>query len=358
MIDSQTGISRPAGGPKETDPSTGLHGVDYHDSLIPWCKGNSVSVDHNTLHLYRRLMDGLVRNYRARLSMIDSGVRGQKLDQDAGITADELTRIYGEAQTTRRTRRSGVGEATQDWKLAESLFMSLLLNRHIQLYSTSNARSAQKEDEIIDKWTIAVQQGMDIGEWMKYGICGFLVTKKMQNAHIRLVGNYGWETYIRDYSGAPPGTRNVTAGSLQSNLEITSERTMPIALHYSLAETLARANGRGGPDNEWGKNQSIIRREIANAAIDGPTADRLPLDEYYKIFAKHGAAHMADSFFARSIGDNSSARYKLEQVPNSDPRKWNVILEPAFLRWRELSRKRQRARGSSGPGATTGGGSP
>ena len=54
MIDSQTGQERPPGGAEHVDELTGIRGVDYKTQLIPWCKGNSVSVELTTLQTYRK----------------------------------------------------------------------------------------------------------------------------------------------------------------------------------------------------------------------------------------------------------------------------------------------------------------
>ena len=165
--------------------------------------------------------------------------------------------------------------------------------------------------------------------------------------HIRLNGRYGWETYIRDHYGAPAGMGGgINAGSLKADVPPNHEKTMPLPLHIALSETLARAHSRGlGLEtSEWGKNQSQIRRDIADKAIDEGDGSSLPLDDYYAIFANHGAPHMADSFFHRWVSDRSSARYELEEVIGSEPKKWIVRLEPDFVRWRELGRERERER--------------
>jgi hypothetical protein len=42
------------------------------------------------------------------------------------------------------------------------------------------------------------------------------------------------------------------------------------------------------------------------------------------------------------VSDKSAARYELEEVAGSNPKRWNVLLEPEFVRWRELRRERER----------------
>ena len=152
--------------------------------------------------------------------------------------------------------------------------------------------------------------------------------------------DFGWETYIRDHWGAPSGIAGVIPGSLQAGVD-SYRRTMSNSLHIVLAETLARAHSKRDDLDEWGKNQTLIRREIADGAIDGD-GDRIPLDDYYYIFAKHGAMHMADSFFYRWVSDNSAARYEVSEIQGSSPKRWDVLLEPEFVRWRELRRERER----------------
>ena len=334
MIDPVTDLSRPAGGSEHL--VDGVRGVDYSAQLIPWCKGNSVSVDQNTLQLYRTLMSILFENYRIRWRWVDARPKVKGIDSRAGITADDITRMYGK-HATNRTRYHGAGEPTRNWTNAEFLFIYLLQGRHIRLYSSDNEINSEEQRIIQD-----IEMGKH-GEpgWMPNGICAQLGRTSDSGGHIRLNGNYGWETYIRDHYGAPSGIDGVIAGSLQSGVDSSLKRTMEYPLHIVLSETLARAHGHGGQGNEWGKNQSRIRREIADMAIEGD-GDRIPLDDYYLIFANNSAAHMADSFFHRSVSDKSAARYELEEVAGSNPKRWNVLLEPEFVRWRELRRERER----------------
>ena len=53
---------------------------------------------------------------------------------------------------------------------------------------------------------------------------------------------------------------------------------------------------------------------------------------------------MADHTFQRSIADLASAEYKLEEVPNSNPKAWVVKLDPDLVRWRVNRRARDRER--------------
>ena len=110
---------------------------------------------------------------------------------------------------------------------------------------------------------------------------------------------------------------------------------MPYPLHLIFAECIARAFAKKG---EWGKNQSIIRRNINDLAIDG-NGSSISLDDYYNEFSRHSAGHMADFMIQRSVGDNTAATYKLMKIENSLPREWRIILDPDMVRWRELGRE-------------------
>jgi len=337
MINTDTGEPRPPGGSEHLD-EFGVNGVDYANQLIPWCKGNSVSVDQTTLQLYRTLISALVENYKSRIRLVDAIGSIEKINHTAGLTSRDIKMLYGDP-TTRATRRYATGEPTRNWKNAESLFVNLLVGGHISLYSSNNTLSNEQSRIIKDiNNDLASKE-----EWMGRGICQELTKTEGKGGHLRLNLEQGWETYIRDHYGAPAGVEGAIPGSLREDIIVppNTPQTMPLPLHIALSETLARAHGHGKGENTWGKNQSLIRRQIADKAIDGE-GDRIPLDDYYIIFSRNSAGHMADSFFHRSISDKSAARYELIEVVNSKPKKWDVKLEPEFLRWRELRRERKR----------------
>ena len=73
----------------------------------------------------------------------------------------------------------------------------------------------------------------------------------------------------------------------------------------------------------------------------------ISLDDYYIEFSRNGAGHMADFMIQRSIGDNTSATYRLVEIKNSEPRSWRILLDPDIVRWRELGRERERERGEN-----------
>ncbi len=340
MINPDTGEPRPPGGSEHVD-EFGVNGVDYANQLIPWCKGNSVSVDQTTLQLYRNLFDALIQNYRYRIRMGDATRRMKEIDGRAGLTSRDIENITASKSETRFNRQHLGGQATKNWQSAEYLFVQLLRMGIIKLYSSNNTEN-RKEGKIYDDIVSGKINQMWPEDWMPEGICAQLLKTYNSGGHIRLSFNNGWETYIRDYFGAPAGIPGVIPGSLQGGVVPPgTPQTMPLPLHIALSETLARAHGKGDSKNEWGKNQSRIRRQIADKAIDGE-GDRIPLDDYYMIFSRNSAGHMADSFFHRSISDKSAARYELIEVVDSKPKKWDVKLEPEFLRWRELRRQRER----------------
>jgi len=343
MINPDTGEPRPPGGSEHVD-EFGVNGVDYANQLIPWCKGNSVSVDQTTLQLYRNLFDALIQNYRYRIRMGDATRRMKEIDSRAGLTSRDIEDITASKSEIRKAYSGG--KATNHWQNAEHLFVDLLSMGIIKLYSSNNTENLEEGRILKDIHSGKIAQ-MWPNDWMPEGICAQLRNTSNSGGHIRLSFNNGWETYIRDYFGAPASISGVIPGSLQGGVVPPgTPQTMPLPLHIALSETLARAHGKGDGENEWGKNvwgknQSDIRRQIADKAIDG-VGDRIPLDDYYIIFSRNNAGHMADSFFHRSISDKSAARYELIEVVGSKPKKWDVKLEPEFLRWRELRRERER----------------
>ena len=68
------------------------NGVDYFQNLIPWCKGNSVSVDQNTLKEPRDLISLLINNYKNALHKIDSGYNRRRIitDKSCGIDFNDI----------------------------------------------------------------------------------------------------------------------------------------------------------------------------------------------------------------------------------------------------------------------------
>lgn len=322
----------------------GIRGVDYNSTLIPWCKGNSVSVDQRTLDPYRQIFQMLIGKARNRLTLIDQGdLKNPMLN--SGLDYTDLVKLYGKAQA-RGSRKIVAGGFSDKWKKAELMFINLLLGNHIQLFENKDTHAKVIQEVLLQQLNMGIHKKNWTAEgdekWMLHGICSFLATNQNRGAHLRINESSGWETYIRDRWGAPGGIPGIIAGNLTRKHVGTP--TMNIPLHFVLAETLARAMG-SMQETEWGKNQSRIRRDMADNALDHPLKDRINLNEFYKIFSKHSAAHMADSFFLRHTDDKTSARYELIEITGSNPKQWEVKFEPEFLRWRTNQRTRSRTGG-------------
>ena len=325
----------------------GNEGVDYLD-LISWSKGNSVSVDQRTLDPFRKIFHKLIEKSKELLTKIDQAKDISSI-KNAGLSRRNLQILYGMPQA-KGGRNIAPGTFNRDWMKAEILFVNLLKFNHIQLYSNHNTHAATEQARIFDDIQAGVHETSftNAGEdsWLHKGICAFLATSDQQGGHLRLNLENGWETYIRDHWGAPTGISGVLEGSLTKAFVATP--TMPVPLHLVYAETLARAMA-GSDGSEWGKNQSKIRRELADKAMHDPSGDRVSLDVFYRTFSKYGAGHMADTFLLRGMNDRTATRYTLEEIPFSEPKQWAVIMEPEFIRWRKLQRNRVLTTGGSTP---------
>ncbi len=312
-------------------------GVDYAKYLIPWCKGNSVSVDQTTLRHPRDLLSMLVENYRSSLYRVDSGNQ-RRLDHRCGVSFDELVRMFGKSKT-KRTRWHAAGDLSPDWLRLERLLQAMLDSGDIAIFSDRNTLNPQQE-KILTKIRA---QGRLADNMSEMYISEALSRHRDSYGHIRLSRKKGWELYIRDHYGAPSGIDGLIPGNMASFAPPGRATTMPYPLHLVYAETMARAMSRDG--NVWGKNQSLIRSEISDAVIDG-NGSSLPLDDFYIIHSRNGAAHMAEYTLQRSIGDLAAAAFRLGEVPNSDPKSWVVHIDPDLIRWRENRRDRDRVRDS------------
>ena len=331
----ENGSPRDPGG----NPETG--GVDYSRYLIPWCKGNSVSVDQSTLRHPRDLMSLLVEKYRSRLEKIDSGMAKLR-SHKCGVTFSEFQSKFGKP-FTKRTRNHAAGDISPDWQRLEMLLQVMLADGNIALFSESNTpyrRQAQMKEQIISD----MQRSQLLQSRSQMYISDFLLRTQETLGHVRISNKSGWELYIRDYYGAPEGIDGVIPGNIVGLDLPQSQRAMPYPLHLVYAETMARYMSRG---KEWGKNQSRVRRQLCDSALEGDGSS-VSLDEYYMIFARNDAPHMADYFLQRSIGDMAAASYRICEVENSDPKSWRVRLDPDLVRWRENRRDRERERGDEG----------
>lgn len=323
------------------DPELG--GVDYSEYLIPWCKGNSVSVDQSTLRVPRDLFSLLIEKYKSRRKVTE-GTR-MRMGEQSGVTLSEIESKFGKYYTKVSKKGGyGVGYRTPEWISIESLLQQLLIWGDIALFSSSDTPvQAKTVDQIIANCTDRFQDTGSLVPLDENGQplpgstpIGDLMKKTEQDyGHIRISAmKKGWDTYIRDHYGAP-GT-----GSLVGESSSLSNRSMPLPLHIVYAETIARVMHRGTP---WGRNQTKIRRKLTDIVIEGDGSS-VSLDEYYNEFDRHSAPHMADFFIGRSVGDIASAKYEIYEVPNSDPKSWRVRLDPDLIRWRENARERERGR--------------
>ena len=327
------------------------NGVDYSEYLVPWCKGNSVSVDQNTLKEPRDIISLLINNYKNALHRIDSGKSDRRVvmrDKSCGITYYDIKDKLQQEPFAKTTRRGDLytGQVTHKWIRVERILQVLLLTDHIALFSSNQNWDEKTQNKIKVKIETDISTGRGIVSEAKNQmyICDFIHSRKSEGAHIRISANQkGWDTFVRDHFGAPSGIDGLTAGDMGTEGMMALPKTMPYPLHLIFAECIARAFAKKG---EWGKNQSIIRRNINDLAIDG-NGSSISLDDYYNEFSRHSAGHMADFMIQRSVGDNTAATYKLMKIENSLPREWRIILDPDMVRWRELGRERERERGDN-----------
>ena len=338
MKDENGRLREPGG-----NPQTG--GVDYSQFLIPWCKGNSVSVDQSTLQGPRDLISLLVGKFRERLHQVDSGA-ARRLGHQCGVTLSDLIPKFGQP-FTKFNRRHQARDINPRWLDLERMLQVLLADGHIALFSESDTLHPRQNEIVNNIRTDGETRGLlVIGERGQPAYRDQMyiadALKKSEGAfgHIRMSRSKGWELYIRDHYGVPDGVEGVIPGNLTGDAISFSNKTMPLPLHLVFAETMARAMYRG---NEWGKNQSKVRRRISDMAIDGD-GSTISLDDYYTIFAQENAPHMADYFLARSTSDIAAAKYEIIENSNSDPKSWRVKLDPDMVRWREIRRERERER--------------
>jgi len=321
-------------------------GVDYSQYLIPWCKGNSISVDQSTITVPKDLISLLLGKFRERLYFVESGA-ARRLGHQSGVTLDDLKPKFHEP-FTKFNKKHVARDINPKWIDLERLLQVLLADGHIALFSGTDTLHP-RQNEIIDKirndgntrGLVVVDKKRGQPRFREQMYIADALSKSQQTfGHIRMSRSKGWELYLRDHYGAPDGVKGVIPGSLTGDAISFSNKAMPLPLHLVFAETMARAMYRGSP---WGKNQSVIRRRISDIAIDGDGTSA-SLDEYYTIFAQEDAPHMADYFLGRSTGDIAAAKYEVFEVPDSDPKSWRVRLDPDMVRWREIRRDRERER--------------
>jgi hypothetical protein len=340
MLDENSATKNPGG-----DFENG--GVDYNNNLIPWCKGNSISVDQTTLKEPRDLISLLVTNYKNGLYKLDSGLirniggRPPILDHTSGVNFNDIKEKLRTEPFARMTRKGnlGAGQVHPRYFRLEKILQVLLVDAHISLFSTeSTLHSGQAS--IIKKIRIDAKNGGIATKQSQLYICNELHNGKNRNCHIRLSRKKGWEVYIRDRFGSPSSLKGFVPGNMSSEGQMAEPKTMRYDLHTVFAECIARSFSARG---EWGRNQSKIQRKISDMAIDGD-GTTISLDDYYITYSQNSAAHMADYFLQRSIGNLSSANFELLEVDGSDPKSWKVAVDPDLIRWRGRSRDRERER--------------
>lgn len=341
LFDENGNVKNPGG---EIDNN----GVDYFQNLIPWCKGNSVSVDQNTLKEPRDLISLLINNYKNALHKIDSGYNRRRIitDKSCGIDFHDIKNKLQAEPFAKASRRGKVwtGDITHKWIRSEKILQLLLWSKHITLFKNDKTVS-ELQQKIWSKINDDIAAGLFPPEKPgQFYICRQLWLGKDRGAHLRISANKkGWDTFVRDHFGAPSGLDGITPGDMSTEGMMAQPKTMPYPLHLIFAECIAKAFASKG---EWGKNQMTIRRNINDLAING-NGSSISLDDYYNEFSRNGAGHMADFMIQRSIGDNTSATYRLTQIENSDPLSWRIVLDPDMVRWRELGRERERERGEN-----------
>ncbi len=332
------------------DPGGNLdnNGVDYSQNLIPWCKGNSVSVDQNTLKEPRDIISLLINNYKNALHKIDSGKSNRQTvmrDKSCGIDFYSIKDKLQSEPFAKFSRKGKVhtGDLTHKWVRVERILQLLLFSDHLALFTSNQNWNKNLQQDIKEKITNDLTTGRGLAsERSQMYLCDVLLKRKDSGGHLRISANQkGWDTFVRDHFGAPSGIDGLKPGDMSTEGMMAQPKTMPYPLHLIFAESIAKAFAKKG---QWGKNQMIIRRNINDLAIDG-NGSSISLDDYYNEFSRNSAGHMADFMIQRSIGDNTSATYKLVKIEDSEPRSWRILLDPDMVRWRELGRERERERG-------------
>lgn len=311
--------------------------IDYSE-LVAWSKGNSFSVDQSTITMGRRMMTLLGDRLKDCLIKSDEGLLAARhWDRRAGATIEDL-----ENEVTAFRARMGKkfrGKFNSKWNRMESILQEMFLQDNIDLYQSDDTLISRREKAnflSIFSETTAVESNE------RWYITDFLGRNKDQGGHVRLNHERKrWDVFMRDRFGAPPGIDGVLQGDMDVGLQL-GPKYAQVDLHLVYGETISRKVSQFY-GIERGKNHYEAIAKIVDLAAkkDGI----LPLDAYYRLFASAGAEHMADYRLTRSVGDVSAAEFTLIEVPNSDPKRWDVKVDVGLLRWRELSRDRRRKRG-------------
>ncbi len=318
--------------------------VDYSD-LVAWAKGNSFSVDQSTITMGRRLMTLLGDRLKDCLIKSDEGMLAERhWDRSAGATIEDLEK---EAAFQVRMGAKFRHKVNKKWYRIESILQEMLLHENIDLYQSDNTlidRIEKRNFIQIFSETTAVES------FDRLFITDFLDRNKEAGGHLRLSHvSKRWDVYIRDRYGAPPEIDGVLKGDLEVGLQL-GPKYLQSDLHLAYGETISRKVSQFS-GTERGKGQYDARAKICDLAANNDGL--ISLDSYYRLFARASAEHMADYYLTRSVGDASSAEFRLREVPGSVPKSWEVEVDTGLIRWRELSRNRRRERGDDDDDSAT-----
>ena len=319
MIDSASGAVRVAGG-------AAIGGVNYQP-LCDWSSGNAMSIDPRTDSTARDVMDCLVNNMRASLRLLDADPGRHVFNQSAGMTGENLSQMFG--KPVRKDRNFN-----PRWITAELFLQYLVCNGHAVLYANNNTLANDKMTEVIANVQAGIVPGSSAGKAM---IVGCMLTGR-HNAHVRINTENGWETYIRDYFGAPDGMATATPGNLSATVPVGTARTMSLPIHEVFAVTWSRANT--SDSNTWSTVQYEVKKILTSEVI-GNNTNRIPLDRYYEVFTEQKMGYMSDYCLGQVADSTSRNNFTLVDLGGS-PRQWEVEFEPALLRWRQYHRTRGR----------------
>jgi hypothetical protein len=310
--------------------------VDYSE-LRAWSKGNSFSVDQSTITMGRRLMTLLGDRLRDCLIKSDEGLRAERhWGKEAGATITDLER---EAAFNVRMGTKYRGKINVRWFRIESILQEMFLHENIELYQSDDTLIGRREKS---DFVRIFSETTTVESHNRMFITEFLGRNKDAGGHIRLSHvSKRWDVYIRDRYGAPPGVMGVLPGDLEVGLQL-GPKYLQMDLHLAYGETISRKVSQFS-GKERGKGHYAARAKICDLAANNDGV--VSLDAYYRLFAGANAEHMADYYLTRSLGDSSAAEFAIREIPNSDPKRWDVVVDTGLIRWRELSRDRARERG-------------
>ena len=313
--------------------------TDYLN-LQAWAKGNSISIDQSTISVGRGLMSLLVDNLKGALTEMDSP-RGLSLDIEghkAGVNITQIEELVGFESNRGKKYRY---DLNPKWGRVEAILQELFSRGHIKIYQNKNTLISSDDESFINQQITRITHPIERGD---FPVSVYLTMKEEDGAHLRLNHeDYNWHTYIRDRYGFPPNSAGILAGNMYVDIPVALDNHVSFDLHLAYGETLSRKISQF-TGSERGLGQLEARIEISDRA--SMNEGLISLDEYYTIFRQKNAEHMADYYLYRSISDITAAKFRLHEVLDSNPKKWNVQIDPLLLRWRENTRDRGRTRGA------------